>query len=56
MLYASTESLVDEPPPLDANSFPPFNVVDTTVLQRITRELDDIGKLEEERAHAQSML
>lgn len=48
MLYASTESLVDEPPPLDANSFPPFKVVDTTVLQRITRELDVIGKLEEE--------
>jgi len=56
MLYASTESLVDEPPPLDANSFPPFKVVDTTVLQRITRELDVIGKLEEERTHIESVL
>ncbi|KIM69186.1 hypothetical protein SCLCIDRAFT_13298 [Scleroderma citrinum Foug A] len=48
MLYATTESLVDEPPPLDANSFPPFKVVDTTLLQCITRELDAIGKLEDE--------
>lgn len=56
MLYATTESLVDEPPPLDANSFPPFKVVDTTLLQCITRELDAIGKLEDERTHTESML
>ncbi|KAL4080346.1 transcription factor Tfb4-domain-containing protein [Scleroderma yunnanense] len=48
MLYASTEALIDEAPPLDANSFPPFNIVVATVLQRITRELDSIVNYEEE--------
>ncbi|KIJ67969.1 hypothetical protein HYDPIDRAFT_25422 [Hydnomerulius pinastri MD-312] len=48
MLYSSTETLVDEVPSLDANSYPPFKMVDTMVLQRITRELDALGDLEEE--------
>ncbi|KAI6046052.1 transcription factor Tfb4 [Pisolithus marmoratus] len=42
MLYASTETLVDEPPSLDANSYPPFKMVDTTVTLRIFRELATI--------------
>ncbi|KAI6026180.1 transcription factor Tfb4 [Pisolithus microcarpus] len=42
MLYTSTEALVDEPPPLDANSYPPFRMVDTTVTRQILRELDAI--------------
>ncbi|KIJ19132.1 hypothetical protein PAXINDRAFT_109674 [Paxillus involutus ATCC 200175] len=48
MLYSSTESLVDDVPAPDANSYPPFKTVDSTVLQRITRELDAFGELEEE--------
>ncbi|KAH7888520.1 TFIIH subunit Tfb4/p34 [Phlebopus sp. FC_14] len=50
MLYSSTETLVDEIPPLDANSYPPFKTVDTTVLKRITQELDAVGdgELEQE--------
>ncbi|KAF9231942.1 transcription factor Tfb4, partial [Melanogaster broomeanus] len=48
MLYSSTETLVDDDPPLDANSYQPFKIVDTTVLQRIANELDVIGELEEE--------
>ncbi|KAG1716656.1 hypothetical protein ID866_534 [Astraeus odoratus] len=47
MLYASTETLTDEPPPLDANSFPLFKAVDTTLLQCISRELGTIDDLEE---------
>ncbi|KAI6121488.1 TFIIH subunit Tfb4/p34 [Pisolithus sp. B1] len=42
MFYTSTEALVDEPLPLDANSYPPFKMLDTTVTQRIFRELDAI--------------
>lgn len=42
MLYTSTEALVDEPPPLDANSYPPFRMVDTTVTRQILRELDAV--------------
>ncbi|KIK76201.1 hypothetical protein PAXRUDRAFT_835431 [Paxillus rubicundulus Ve08.2h10] len=48
MLYSSTEPLVDDVPAPDANSYPPFKTVDSTVLQCITRELDAIGELEEE--------
>lgn len=51
MLYSSTETpaLVDDAPSLDANSYPPFKTVDTTVLQRITHELEALGEMKEER-------
>lgn len=51
MLYSSTETLTlaDDALPLDANSYPPFKTVDTTVLQRITRELEALGDMKEER-------
>lgn len=51
MLYSSTEAstLVDDAPSLDANSYPPFKTVDTTVLQRISREMEALGDMEEER-------
>ncbi|OJA08669.1 hypothetical protein AZE42_01189 [Rhizopogon vesiculosus] len=48
MLYSSTELLTDDMPPLDANSYLPFKLVDSTVVRRIMDELDAIGKLEEE--------
>lgn len=53
MLYSSTETsaLVDDAAPLDANSYPPFKTVDTTVLQRITSEMEALGEMEEERTH-----
>ncbi|KIJ68068.1 hypothetical protein HYDPIDRAFT_173748 [Hydnomerulius pinastri MD-312] len=56
MLYSSTEALVGEVPSLDANSYPPFKIVDTMVLQRITRELDTLGDLKEEPFVAPSAL
>lgn len=51
MLYCSTETstLADDPLPLDANSYPSFKTVDTTVLQQITCELESLGEMEEER-------
>lgn len=51
MLYSSTEAstLVDDALPLDTNSYPPFKTVDTMVLQRITREMEALGEMEEER-------
>jgi transcription initiation factor TFIIH subunit 3 len=49
MLYSSTEPLTDDSLPLDANSYLPFKLVDSTVVRRIVDELDAIGKLEEER-------
>lgn len=51
MLYSSTETvtLADDAHPLDANSYPPFQTVDTTVLQQITRELEALGEFEQER-------
>ncbi|KAG1734670.1 TFIIH subunit Tfb4/p34 [Suillus paluster] len=48
MLYSSTELLTDDVPSLDANSYLPFKLVDSTVVQRIMNEFDAIGKLEEE--------
>ncbi|KAF8556130.1 transcription factor Tfb4 [Imleria badia] len=50
MLYSSTETstLVDDAVPLDANSYPPFKTVDTSVLQRIKSELEALGEMEEE--------
>ncbi|KAF9219617.1 transcription factor Tfb4 [Gyrodon lividus] len=48
MLYSSTETPAEDVPSQDANSYPPFKIVDSMMLQRITRELDVIGVLEEE--------
>jgi len=49
MLYSSTEPLTDDTPSLDANSYLPFKLVDSTVVRRIMDELVAIGELEEER-------
>lgn len=51
MLYSSMESLTlaDDALLLDANSYPPFKTVDTTVLQQITLELEALSDVEEER-------
>lgn len=48
LLYSSTELLSDDAPSLDANSYLPFKLVDSTVVQRIMNEFDAIGELEEE--------
>ncbi|KAG2088168.1 TFIIH subunit Tfb4/p34, partial [Suillus discolor] len=48
LLYSSTELLSDDVPSLDANSYLPFKLVDSTVVQRIMNEFDAIGELEEE--------
>lgn len=49
MLYSSTQLPTDDLPSLDANSYLPFKLVDSTVVRRIIDELDSIGELEEER-------
>jgi hypothetical protein len=49
LLYSSTELFSDDVPSLDANSYLPFKLVDSTVIQRIMNEFDAIGELEEER-------
>ncbi|TFK44391.1 transcription factor Tfb4-domain-containing protein [Crucibulum laeve] len=47
MLYASTDP-PKEQQTIDANSYPPFKLVDSTVVTRIMEELDALGDLEEE--------
>ncbi|KAJ8077254.1 RNA polymerase II transcription factor B subunit 4 [Marasmius tenuissimus] len=42
MLYSSLDPVTDVPPS-DANSYPPFKLVDSTVATRITRELELIA-------------
>jgi len=49
MLYSSTEAVTEDVPSLDANSYLPFKLVDSTVVRKIMDELDAIGELEEER-------
>jgi len=49
MLYSSTEVVTEDVPSLDANSYLPFKLVDSTVVRKIIDELDAIGELEEER-------
>ncbi|KAF9010522.1 transcription factor Tfb4-domain-containing protein [Cyathus striatus] len=47
MLYASTDLSPDQFM-IDANSYPPFKLVDTTVMKRIGEELDELGEPEDE--------
>ncbi|KAK7053466.1 RNA polymerase II transcription factor B subunit 4 [Paramarasmius palmivorus] len=49
MLYSSSDSVADVPPS-DANVFPPFKLVDATVVQRIAEVLDQGGSDMEEPA------
>jgi hypothetical protein len=51
MLYSSLDanSGNDNDPPADANSYRPFKVVDSVVTNNITKELDLIEGLAEER-------
>ncbi|KAJ7497468.1 TFIIH subunit Tfb4/p34 [Mycena latifolia] len=48
MLYSSSDPVPDSlSTDVNANSYPPFNVVDSTVVQRITSELDSLEEHEE---------
>lgn len=47
MLYSSTD-LVTRTQVIDANSYPPFKLVDSTIVTRIVEELDELGEPEEE--------
>jgi hypothetical protein len=47
MLYSSTD-LAPEHQVIDANSYPPFKLVDSTVVTRIMDELDELGEREDE--------
>lgn len=49
MLYSSTDKRVNNGATVDANSYPAFKVVDSTVVKRITDEMDSLGDPEEER-------
>jgi len=48
MLYSSADPPIDGVPAPNANSYPPFNVVDSTVVQKITDELNTLGESDEE--------
>jgi hypothetical protein len=45
MLYSSTD-LTTQNQAIDANSYPPFKLVDSTIVTRIMEELDDPGEQE----------
>ncbi|KAG9220709.1 hypothetical protein CCMSSC00406_0003808 [Pleurotus cornucopiae] len=47
MLYASTESETINPSAVDANSYPPFKMLDSTIIKRIENELDQLDTEEE---------
>ncbi|KAG5654407.1 hypothetical protein H0H81_003231 [Sphagnurus paluster] len=47
MLYASTDPAT-ELQAIDANSYPPFKLVDSTIVTRIMEEFDDLGEPAEE--------
>ncbi|KAG6837497.1 hypothetical protein H0H93_008422 [Arthromyces matolae] len=46
-LYSSTDPL-PKSLPLDSNSYPPFKLVDSTIVTRIMEEFDDLGDPSEE--------
>ncbi|KAG6920301.1 hypothetical protein DXG01_005070 [Tephrocybe rancida] len=46
-LYSSTDP-ASETQVIDANSYPPFKLVDSTIVTRIMEELDDLGEPSEE--------
>jgi transcription initiation factor TFIIH subunit 3 len=48
MLYSSTSPVVDDEQKADSNYYSVFKRVDSTVVQRIMEELDDLGDLKEE--------
>ncbi|KAJ6587089.1 TFIIH subunit Tfb4/p34 [Mycena vulgaris] len=53
MLYSSSDPVPDSlSTDTNANSYPPFNVVDSTVVQRIMSELDSLEQHEEEAPSA----
>lgn len=47
MLYSSTDLPMHDQV-IDANSYPPFKLVDSTIVMRIMEEMDDLGEPEEE--------
>jgi transcription initiation factor TFIIH subunit 3 len=49
MLYSSTDKSLNNGAVVDANSYPSFKVVDSTVVKRIAEEMDALGDPEEER-------
>ncbi|KAG6885961.1 hypothetical protein C0993_006888, partial [Termitomyces sp. T159_Od127] len=46
-LYSSSDP-APQSQPIDANSYPPFKLVDSTIVTRIMQELDDLGEPSEE--------
>jgi len=48
MLYSSTDLSKDDGSVIDANSYPPFKVVDSSVIQRTLNEMESISQYEEE--------
>lgn len=47
MLYSTTD-YVDIGQAMDANTYPPFKAVDTSVTQKIRDEIDALGEPDEE--------
>jgi transcription initiation factor TFIIH subunit 3 len=48
MMYSSTDPLQNDGQTIDANSYPPFRVVDSSVMQHIMEEVEALGEPGEE--------
>lgn len=48
MLHSSTDPSKDMDQVIDANSYPPFKVVDSSVIQRTLDEMESLGQPQEE--------
>jgi transcription initiation factor TFIIH subunit 3 len=48
MLYSSTDILENDAQTIDANSYPPFRIVDSNVVGHIIDEVEALGEPEEE--------
>jgi transcription initiation factor TFIIH subunit 3 len=48
MLYSSDDPLQSDGQAIDANSYPPFRIVDSSVMQHIIDEMEALGEPEEE--------
>jgi hypothetical protein len=49
MLYSSSDPVQNDEQAIDADSYPPFRIVNASVIQHIMEEMDRLCELEEER-------
>ena len=54
MLYSTTDDVDLQNQVMDANTYPPFKAVDTSVTQKILQEIEALGEPETEGPHRRS--